>query len=209
MAKNYTKEDIKKVSYGEFWGWIKKLTSEVKKVTEKEKLEIDMIVPIMKSWMMPAQHLASVLKITTILPYQAKYEYKPIPVWKPLLTLSSYTASFKWNQRYTNPKWILIVDTNTVSWETARWIIQDIKKNYPDTPVIFATVVLSAFAWQKFPCPVVHYKKSMEWFDTEDRKEKIFVFPWENENENEVLLEINTFHDSIDFKKHPPFQNFC
>lgn len=36
MAKNYTKEDIKKVSYSEFWGWVKKLTSEVKKVIEKK-----------------------------------------------------------------------------------------------------------------------------------------------------------------------------
>lgn len=206
MAKQYTKEDIKKVSYGELWGWVKKLTSEVKKIIEKKKLEIDMIVPIMRSWMMPAQHLASALSVTTILPYQAKYEYKPIPVWTPLLTLWSYSANCKLNQRYMNPKWILIVDTNTVSWDTARWIIEDLKKWYPKVPIIFATVVLSAFAWMKFPCPVIHYKKSMEWFDTEEHKEKIFVFPWEDENE--VLVEINTSHDSMDFKKHPPFQSF-
>gem|GEM_PF-4590544 len=43
--------------------------------------------------MMPAQHLASALSVTNILPYQAKYEYNPIPIWKPLLTLANYSAS--------------------------------------------------------------------------------------------------------------------
>gem|GEM_PF-5501530 len=49
MSKSYTKEDIRKVSYREFGSWLNKLELEVKNVIKKKKIEIDMIVPILRS----------------------------------------------------------------------------------------------------------------------------------------------------------------
>jgi len=69
----YTIKDVQKVSYREFDTLIGKLELQVRSFLEKNRMELDMIVPLFAHGQLPADRLASSMGIRTVIPYYTSY----------------------------------------------------------------------------------------------------------------------------------------
>ena len=187
--QNYSLRDVKKVSYGDFDMLVGKLTIQVQTFLERNHMDIDMIVPLFRNGMLPAQRLASAFSVNTILPYESKYHVSPAGSLKHTLTHKETTLENEYCQTLISPKGILILDVHTISGSYPKVVVNELKRFYPGVPLLFLTLVFSDIACRDFPCPLIYCQKSRECLQEHGVLDKVFVFPWENENE--VLQDLN------------------
>ncbi len=158
---------------------------------------IDLIVPIIRSGMITAMHIASKLKITNILPTQYKYEFLPQEtlVKKIEFPQLHYSIPEQGN--------ILIVDSNTVFGGTAKLVIADTHNAFPNARLYFASANLDQSVTELedlehvFHGQVSNERKLLtaEEAASKNIDNRVIIFPWENLEEQ--WSEISSSQDQI------------
>ena len=95
----------------------------------------------------------------------------------------------EYRQEVFSPKGVLILDTHTIFSSIPKEIIKELQGHYPHSSFLFLTLVFSDLVCEDFPCPLLYCQKSRECLQEQGILDKLFVFPWENENS--VLQNVN------------------
>lgn len=185
----YTFKDVQHVSYWEFDTLIGKLEIQVRNFLERNHMELNMIVPLFQHAKLPAERLASSMGIRTIMPYHTAYNHSSEGCLNHMLSNKDRYLEMEYRQEVFFPKGILILDTHTISAKIPKVCVQELQHFYPGVPMIFLTLVFSDIACKDFPCPLIYCQKSRECLQEHWVLDKVFVFPWENENF--VLQDVN------------------
>ena len=152
-------------------------------------MDIDRIVPIFRNGSLPVQHSDSAFSVKTILPYEMKYHVSSSGCLKCTLSHREIELENEYCQTLFSPEGILILDTHTISRKYSKVVVNELKRFYTGIPLLFLTLVFSDIACKDFLCPLLYCQKSRECLQEYGILDKIFVFPWENENE--VLQDLN------------------
>jgi hypoxanthine phosphoribosyltransferase len=175
------RQDLRSVNYAEFGQMLTKLTEAV--VTGGENYTL--VVPILRSGGFSGLHIASKLRITNILPAQ----YKTVP--KPSVHLTKKFDFPELTYDVGEMPHILVTDTNTVSGNTARQVIEDLQKKWPAAAIDFATICLDQALLQAPVGRNVYYAalsneaRHLSATEATERSisNDILIFPWENLDE--------------------------
>jgi adenine/guanine phosphoribosyltransferase-like PRPP-binding protein len=181
----YTPRDTNPMSRDEFGKVLGNLIKKIDAYQRKYHTEFDIIVPILRSGMIPATVIANHFKITKILPIQVKYLHDGLPSRgnpTQMLSLANLLQHVP-----TSPN-ILICETNTGKGGSAKKVIDLIREQYPDSVLYYATVAKVYGG----PDRLDHIKKYFygirtdEFFKASDEqakklslRPKITIFPWE------------------------------
>lgn len=172
------KSDLRQIDYREFGEILAKLE---KQVVDSE-VEFDLIVPILRSGAFTGMHLASKLKIKNILPAQYKYEFLPKE------TIIKKFDFPELNYELPDNCNILICDSNAVFGEIAKKVIADIKSNYPNSKIYFASANLDQSISKLDNVEKIFFgelsneKRDLDKKEADDKgiTNDVLVFPWEN-----------------------------
>jgi hypoxanthine phosphoribosyltransferase len=129
---HYSLEDVNYMSYEEFGELTESIFYQVSEYLAEQNKKIDIVVPIVRSGGVLGSMLAVHFKVTTVLPIQFKYSYKPLEL-KELVPLPDIQTT------QLNPV-ILICEGNTSSGTTAKYTIQEVKNKFPQSTILYATL---------------------------------------------------------------------
>lgn len=174
--------DLKQISYGEFGVLLEKITHSISEYFNDRDQKIDLIVPILRSGMITALHISSKLKITNLMPAQYKFVYSPKE--KLVKKFEFPRLHFEIPQNGN----ILIVDSNTVFGGTAKSVISDTKKNFPQAHIFFASANLDQSLVgfegieQVFFGQLSNERRliSAEEASARNVDNRVIIFPWED-----------------------------
>ena len=108
---------------------------------------------------------------------------------KYLLTNKERFVETEYRQEVFSPKGVLVLDTHTIFSDIPKRTIEELKIYYPNASFLFLTLVFSDLVCENFPCPLLYCQKSRECLQEYGILDKLFIFPWENENS--VLQNVN------------------
>jgi hypothetical protein len=148
-----------------------------------------MIVPLFGNARLPAQRLASSFGVHTIIPYYNAFNHTGEGCLQHLLVNKERLVETEYRQEVFAPRGILILDSHTISADFPRKTVRELQMHYPQSAFLFLTLVFSDIACKDFPCPLLYCQKSRECLQERGVLDKVFVFPWENENT--VLQDVN------------------
>jgi hypothetical protein len=132
--------DLRLLSYAELGQLLEILTGNVLKVCRERSLRIDAVAPIWRSGAVPGCHLASKLGVVDLLPLQYKHTHdRTHPIHRPY-AVPTLTRAL-------NRPVILMADANTVTGEIAQCAAADIRATWPDSTILFASVMLDVLRW--------------------------------------------------------------
>lgn len=197
---HYKKNDIVQLTWTEFEQYANHIQKEIQSYCKKDKLEIDIVVPILRGGGILAIKLAIALKVIRILPYQYKY----IHDWnrKKLQKMYNSQITNLVNFHKKNPV-ILVVEGNHSTGTIAKTVVAEIKKQHPGAKILYVSLSKDYF-----------YKDSVEWvvfstygyYTNENRKlspaeckklgiahKKVYIFPWETYEEELAMLNNTKF----------------
>lgn len=196
--KNYHKEDYHVQTWEEYKPELDRLTQKVVTYVEENKLEVDVVVPLLRGGNVPATFLAYTLDVLTILPVQYKYFF--IPGKCELRRLKGIAKS----EIQTESPVILLVEGNHCYGNQAKYAAQDLKSTFPKARIIYAAsnmdynyqkVVEAAevsFYGSLTNCCKELTREKCEELGIQNKQE--LIFPWENIDEE---------WDIIELKQHP------
>lgn len=195
LAK-YKKEDFIRMSWSDYGQVLEKLYHKVSNYLKEKNLTIDAIIPILRGGAFPATYLAFKLNQLRILPVQYKYffEGKKI-VLRQILFLS------KTKLKLPRKPVFLLVENNHCFGLTAETAARDLKKDYPNCKIIYATDHVD-YSYQKSKYTnVIFYgrltnetRALSEKECQEKRIENIsYLFPWEDINEEWITVKGKQF----------------
>lgn len=199
-AMYYKKNDIVQLTWSEFEQYANQIQREIQAYCKKNKLQIDIVVPILRWWGILAIKLVVALKIIRMLPYQYKY----IHSWRRTKLQKMYNSQITnlVNFRKKNPV-ILVVEGNHSTGTIAKTVVADIKRQCPGAKMLYVSLAKD-----------YSYKDSVEWvvfstcgyYTNENRKlspaeckklgiehNKVYIFPWETYEEELAMLNDTTF----------------
>jgi len=196
----YKKEDLVKLSWEDFEKYALKIKNEVENYLNKKKIKIDVIVPILRGGGILALKLAFEFRVIRILPYQYKYFHRKKNTELKKLYDSKFSHLINFKKK--NPI-IVVVEGNHSSGRIANMVVSDIKKQLPDSKVIYVSLAKDYF-----------YKDSVKnidfttcgYYTNENRKlskeackkiginfENVYLFPWESYEEELAMLNNTNF----------------
>jgi len=196
----YEKSDLVKLTWEDFDKYLDKIKKDIREYLEKSKLQIDVIVPILRGGGIPGIRLALEFKIVRILPFQYKYLHEGKRTNMVKLLNSDFNQLSNFNKK--DPV-ILVVEGNHSTGGIAIQVISDIKKQLPKSKIIYVSLAKDYF-----------YKDSVKenifttcgYYTNENRKlskEKcleiginstnIYLFPWESPEEELAMLNQQSF----------------
>jgi len=174
--------DLKQISYDEFAVLLDKITHSITEYFSDRDRKIDLIVPILRSGMITALHISSKLKITNLMPAQYKYDYFPKEKLVKKIEFPKLNFEVPPNGN------ILIVDSNTVFGGTAKSVISDTKKVFPQAHLYFASANLDQSLVKLEGVEQVFYGQlsnerkflSAEEASARNVDNRVIIFPWED-----------------------------
>jgi hypothetical protein len=174
------KSDLRSLSYAEFGQLLGILTEKVSTICRERSIRIDTVAPILRSGAFPGCHLASKLGVVRILPLQYKHTYdRAHPIHRGF-GIPAQTRD--WNHAV-----ILMADTNTVTGELAQCAVADIRAVWPDSTILFASVMLDVSLESipgvdlLIPAQRTNERRTLS-RDAAARagiSSDVFIFPWE------------------------------
>ncbi len=199
------RSDLRMLSYAEFGRLLEVLTANVMSVCTERRLRIDVVAPILRSGGIAGCHLASKLGVTAMVPLQYKHTYDPmIPIRRqfsiPVLTTEPKDSGV-----------VLMVDTNTVTGEVARYAARELRTKWPSSTILFASVLLD-LSIERLPDVdlLISAQRTNErrTVSTEialslGASNEIQIFPWEDIEEQWVEIQAAAAEDSYR-KSHGP-----
>ncbi len=177
-----TRADLRRITYAEFGEMVEALTDAVRAACEKENIRIETVAPILRSGGMTGCHLASRLGVTSIIPVCYQHTYNPDhPIRRGFEMPDLPDARLE-------PAGIVLVDTNTVTGSVATHAALEIRKRWPSSTIVFASLYLDAsidtlpnidfiISLQRTnERRTMSHAQALELGATED----IIIFPWED-----------------------------
>ena len=193
VSAKYKKSDFQRLTWDEYGRRLKILHQKVANYLQKNKLDIDAIVPVLRGAATAGSYLAYQLHVLRILPVQYKYlretkldQYKKVN----LTSLADDAFKFKKGAIF------LVVENNHCTGESAAAAIRRIKKDNPTAKILYAAVHMD-YSHQKLPqANAMFYAQltnEMRKLSTSEAKEKKLIqkfclFPWES-LEEELAME--------------------
>jgi hypoxanthine phosphoribosyltransferase len=182
----YKKEDFRRLSWNEYERTLQNLCRQVGRYLAKKHLKVDAIVPIQRGGAVPANYLSYKLKILRMLPVQYKYFY----VKGGKMQLRRLSAIRKGDVDGKAPAF-LVVEGNHCFGITAQTAINDIKKTFPRSKIIYAAdhgdysyrEMKSVYA--SFYGKLTNETRALTAAQCKAKKVEngSFLFPWENFDE--------------------------
>ena len=200
MEKHYTEADFKKLSWDEYQVAVSTIYEAVCDFCERQKLSVDMIIPIIRGGGVLGISLSHFLNVTSIYPCQYKYfreivngEVKYIP--RLLLSTLNDIAN-KEDQHV-----VLITEGNHARGGTAQRCIDLVKDTLPRSTIIYSSVGRDyahrdSLNKTDFECYGFLTNETESLTQEECNKlkvkDKFVVYPWEN-----VIEELNEVNESL------------
>ena len=130
--KKYKKENYHVMSWSEYEPELNNLTDKVISYVNKNNLQVDIVVPILRGGNIPATYLAYSLSVLTVLPVQYKYFFVPGKCeLRRLLNIDKKPV--------TKPDpVILLVEGNHCYGNQAKYAAKDLKVTFPKSRIIYA-----------------------------------------------------------------------
>ena len=196
----YAKKDLIKISWNDFDKYTLKIKKEIEKYLDKNKLHIDVVVPILRGGGILAIKLALEFRVIRILPYQYKYIHKGKKIELKRIFDVKHTQLINFKKE--NPT-ILVVEGNHSTGRIANAVISDLKKQLPHSKIIYVSLAKDYF-----------YKDSVlgieftttGYYTNENRKlsketckqkgisfKNVYIFPWESHKEELAMLNNTKF----------------
>jgi len=181
----YTNKDTNPMSREEFGNVLTDLIKKIDSYLNEYNIKFDIIVPILRSGMIPATAISNRFKITNILPIQVKYVYDELTSKQNLEQVLPFPKLLQSIPKSPN---ILICETNTGSGKSAKKVIDLLCKNYPDAKLYYSTVAKVYWGPDTFDNIKSYFYgiQTNEFFKANSQEEKklnlrpkITIFPWE------------------------------
>jgi hypoxanthine phosphoribosyltransferase len=182
----YKKEDFRRLSWKEYDKTLENIHRQVAGYLAKSHLKVDAIVPILRGGAVPANYLSYKLKILRMLPVQYKYFY----VAGGKMELRRLSGIRKGDVGRKNPVF-LVVEGNHCFGVTAQAVIDDIKRIFPGSRIVYAADH-GDYSYRKLKSvDAAFYGKltneTRALTDKQCRAKGVengsFIFPWENFDE--------------------------
>ncbi|MFH1649863.1 MAG: phosphoribosyltransferase [Candidatus Woesearchaeota archaeon] len=195
----YKASDIVQLTWDDIQKYVEKIHADVQEYLEKNKLEIDVIVPILRGGAIPGTMLAFMFNNVRILPVQQKYFiHDGKLVMKRMLT-TNFSNLVDFNK--TKPV-ILVVEGNHSTGEIAKTAVNKIRKQMPDSTIIYVSLTRD-YAFKDsvradFITQGVYTNENRKLSKEECKQlkipfEKIRIFPWESKKEEFAGLNKTSF----------------
>lgn len=174
---------------------LENLMQKVEGYLKETDVKPDAIIPILRAGMIPATYLAYRLHILRILPVQYKYFYEDGNlVLKKLLSLPSETKLPK------KPT-LLLVECNHCFGITAKTAAEDLKKQFPDSTLLYATDTMDYSYQEVVPADASFYgilTNECRGLPLEEAKKvgldnRMNLFPWEDLEEEWTTVQGKQF----------------
>jgi len=196
----YKKNDLVKILWNDFDKYALKIKDDVENYLDKNNLEIDVIAPIFRGGGFLALKLALEFKVVRILPFQYKYFHENAGTRLEKIYESKFSSLINFKKK--DPV-VLVVEGNHSTGKIAGLVISDIKKQLPDSRIIYVSIAKDYF-----------YKDSVKniefttcgYYTNENRKlnakecsrlgisqNEVYIFPWETYEEELAMLNDSTF----------------
>jgi len=207
LFMQYKREELVKLSWDDFDRYALKIKNEVEDYLNKKDTKIDVVVPILRGGGILALRLAFDFRVIRILPYQYKYLQNTNPQ-------KIYDSNFSQLQKFKNKNpVVLVVEGNHSTGKIASTVINDIKKQLPNSKIIYVSLAKDYF-----------YKDSVKdvifttcgYYTNENRKidkktcekigvnfDSVYIFPWESYEEELAMLN----HESFEYANQKDFSN--
>lgn len=198
VTKRYKKDGFKRIGWEEYEKVLQNLLKKIQDYTKKNKLKIDIAVPILRGGSFPGTYLAFKLHLIRILPVQYKYFFE-----KDKIELRKLSGLPEKTNLPKNPV-ILLVENNHCFGLTAETAAKDIKKQFSNAKIIYAADFMDYSHQKNEYADVIFYGKLNN--DTKKLSEKEAIqkgldisstlFPWEEEKEEWETVEAKQFNYS-------------
>jgi len=193
--KKYNKDDYYILSWDEYQSELDTLTKKIVEYVNKNKINIDAVVPILRGGNIPATYLVYTLSVLHILPVQYKYFF----IDKKRCELRRLFTIKKESIHKDNPTFLLI-EGNHCYGNQARYAAKDLKSTFPNCRIIYGAsnmdynyqdvvkdAEISFYGSLTNACKELT-NKECESLGLEYKKEPIF--PWEKVNEEWEIVEL-------------------
>lgn len=194
----YHKRDFKKLTWSVYTKTLDILYHKVSQYLEKERIQIDAVVPILRGGAFPGIYLAYKLHLLSVLPVQYHYSFRKSKVkLKRLLDFPHKSLGLPKKPNF------LLVEGNHCFGITAQTAINDLEKTFPDCKILYAADHMD-FSYQKIKnVEAVFYGKLTNETRALSKAEcikkgienplSLFLFPWENLEEEWTTVQGKQF----------------
>lgn len=194
----YTLDDTNPITYQELGVLVANIFKQIQEYLEVHNTKIDIIAPALRSGGVLGSMCAVHFNTTRMLPVQFKYFYNPTSIKQVLSTPTIL-------QDVPPSPLVLVCEGNTASGATARCVISEVKRAYPDSRILFATLT-----WVYDPAtqPLEGIEAYFYGVQTNENfvadtetcqrlglRKGITIFPWENAQDE--LDDINDFYEGV------------
>lgn len=193
----YTKSDSQSISWSEYVKVLETLYQNVHKLLEEQKLQVRVVIPIMRGGAIPAQYLGYKLGVLRYAPIQYKYfkqgdEYKIKKIGETKLE-----ADFLIKDGET----ILVVENNHCFGTTAKAVVEESKKSYPNSKIVYAATYLDYTHRNSVPADFIAYGTYTNETNGASKEEvaqmglsnKFSLYPWEKIDEELAAVNSQPF----------------
>ena len=143
-------ENYRKISWDEYDKTINLLCSKIENYLKDYNKKIDVIVPILRGGLVPANYLAYKLKLLRIVPIQYKYLVDGDGDYlKQILPFNPYNLE--------KDSTVLLVDNNHGTGLQAEIAAEEIKKNLPQSNIIYAATYMDISHQKNKYCDEIFY----------------------------------------------------
>ena len=195
----YLAEDLIKTDWKEYDSLIQSIYTSLSDYLEKNKLKIDVIVPVLRGGGIPAIGLSFKLKTLRIFPLQYKY-LSDGKQNKPKLLLQSKKENLIGFEK--KAPVFLVVEGNHATGNITQHIVADLKKEFPDAKIIYVALTKDYFYKDSVKADFLvagKYTNEMRKISKEECEklkipfDKCYIFPWESEEEELTMLNEKPF----------------
>lgn len=198
LLHEYKKEEFIRLSWNEYGGALKSLGDKIEDYLNKNKISVDVVVPIMRGGLTAGSYLAYRFGILKIVPVQYKYFFEGNNGEKIVLR-----NIVKFNKEEINDNaTILVVEQDHCFGNTGSQAVLDIKKHMPNANILYAADYMD-YSFQKnegteniFYGVLTNHTKTLTIDECKEKMvfEKIYFFPWENMNEEFATVSSKQFN---------------
>jgi len=196
LAK-YKKSDFKKISWKEYGKTLDSLYKKLKNYTEKNKIKIDTVVPILRAGAIPGAFLAYRFHILRILPIQYHYRFTKRGIeLRKILGINPKSLNLPLRPTF------LLVEGNHCFGLTASTAAKDLKRDFPDSKIIYVADHMD-YSYQRIDnVKKIFYGRLTNETRALSKKECLkkgvenplsYLFPWENIEEEWTTVQGKQF----------------
>lgn len=195
ITARYKKDGFRRISWDEYEKVLQTLLRKIQNYLKQNKVNIDIVVPILRGGAFPGTYLAYKLNLLRIVPVQYKYFFKNGKI--ELLKMLGLPNTIPLPQEPV----ILLVENNHCFGLTAATAAKDIKQQFPYAKIIYAADFMD-YSYQKNELSnELFFGKLNNDTKTLSQDEALhkgfetasMLFPWEDEKEEWTTVEAKQF----------------